>query len=155
MSEGETRRLRRLLVVLALVVLVVTGVAGCRALGPARSTVVLLDGAALRCEVADTSERRVQGLQGRDALSQGEGMLFVNDAPEPVTIRMKDVGYAIDVTFVDGRRRVTKIVSLYPDSPRAVSSSSAALYVIETPKGWLEANGIHVGSDLGFLGGAP
>jgi uncharacterized membrane protein (UPF0127 family) len=152
--DDEIRRLRRVLVTAGVAVTVVLGVAGCRALS-SRSAVVLLDGVALRCEVADTPQRRLQGLQGRDALAQGEGMLFVNDAPQPVTIQMKDVGYPIDVTFVDERRRVMKIAGMYPDNARAVTSSAPVLYVIETPSGWMGANGIGVGSDMGFLGQAP
>jgi uncharacterized membrane protein (UPF0127 family) len=156
MQEQDIKRRRTIyFVTLALIAGALLLSAGCRALGPGRSVVVLLDGATLKCEVAYTPDRRSQGLQGRDSLAQGEGMLFVNDAPEPVTIRMKSVRFPIDVTFVDDNRRVVKIAEMYPDSPRAVTSSGSALYVIETPRGWVSANGIHEGSDLGFLGGAP
>lgn len=154
-TEQEKRRLRlvRRASVAALAVLALA--AGCRAASPRGRVTVLLDGRSLTCEIADTSGSRERGLQGHRALPDGRGMLFVNEAPQPVSVQMKKVAFAIDVAFVDTRMRVVKVASLYPEAAGEVASSGAPLYVIETPQGWLEDNGIGVGSSVAFLGRRP
>ena len=130
-------------------------IAGCRAAAPPGRVTVLLDGNSLSCDLARDDTSRQRGLQGYDTLAFGRGMLFVNDAPMPTSVELKTVRFPIDVAFVDAELRVVKVAALYPEAAREVSTSVPALYVIETPQGWLEDNRIGVGSSLSFLGGRP
>jgi uncharacterized membrane protein (UPF0127 family) len=154
-TEEEARRLRRVKRGFVGALAVVLLVAGCRAATPPGRVTVLVDGRSLSCDLADTRASRERGLQGYGALEDGRGMLFVNEAPAPVSIEMKSVRFPIDVAFVDSELRVMKIASLYPDAAREVSTSAPALYVIETPQGWLDDNDIGVGSSHAFLGSRP
>jgi uncharacterized membrane protein (UPF0127 family) len=154
-TEDAARRLRRLKRALLTLFLVAAAIAGCRAAARTDRVQVLLDGKTLTCDVADTEARRQLGLQTYRELPEGRGMLFVNDAPRPVSIGIKRLAFPIDVAFVDSDMRVVKTASLDPQAAREVSTSVPSLYVIETPGGWLESNGVGVGSTLGFPGRHP
>ena len=154
-TDEQAKRIRRLKRAGLLAALLVAVLAGCRAISPPGRTTVFVDGRSLAVDVADTPQRRERGLQGYEDLPHGRGMLLVNDAPQPVSIEMKSVPFAIDVAFVDSQLRVFKVETLYPDAAREASTSGPALYVLETPEGWLGDNGLGVGSSLAFLGGGP
>jgi uncharacterized membrane protein (UPF0127 family) len=129
--------------------------AGCRAITPRDRIDVMLDGKPLSCFVAATPESRERGLQGHPPLQPGRGMLLVNDTPGPVAVAIKDLTFPIDVAIVDSDLHVVKAASLDPESARALATAAPALYVVEMPEGWLESNGVGVGSTLDFPGRRP
>jgi uncharacterized membrane protein (UPF0127 family) len=109
----------------------------------------------LVCGVADTEVLRSRGLQGWDRLPDGEGMLFVNDAPEETTMVMKSVQFPIDVAFVGEDLRVTNVGTMQPDGLRELGSAGPARYVVEASAGWLRRNHVDVGDSIGFVGEPP
>jgi uncharacterized membrane protein (UPF0127 family) len=154
-TEEAARRLRRLRRGLTVAALVAIAIVGCRAAVPRGRVDVSVNGTMLSCDVAATEAGREQGLQGRPRLVAGRGMLLVNDAPGPVSVVMKDLDYPIDVAIVDSDMRVVKAGSLDPENARDLSTAEPALYVLETSEGWLESNGVGVGSTLDFPGRRP
>lgn len=121
------------------------GLAGCVA---EPEPAVTLDGVAVRVLLADTAEERSRGLQGHDALADGEGMLFVFDDVAVRTFAMKDVAFPIDVVFIADDMTVSGIEPLDPGDARLVSSPGPSPYVIELSQGWAAEQGIAVGSTL-------
>ena len=133
-----------MVVALTVAAVLMVGLAGCAGDGDT-TTLVRLDGVPIEVVVADTSAEHLRGLQGADALDEGEGMLFVWEEPAVRTFAMKDVSFPIDVIFFDESQNVSAIEPLDPGDEQRVSSPSPARYVLETPQGWAERIGITVG----------
>lgn len=124
-------------------------VAGCSA--DARQ-VIRLDGVEVRVRVADGDDERSRGLQGYDALPDGEGMLFVWDDAAVRTFAMKEVDFAIDVVFIGDDLTVAAIEPLDPGDTHLVSSPGPCGYVVELPQGWAAGQGIAVGDEFVYEG---
>ncbi len=112
------------------------------------TTLVRLDGVPVEVDVAETSAEHLRGLQGADALGDGEGMLFVWDESALRTFGMKDVSFPIDVIFFDESLRVSAIEPLDPGDEERVTSPGPSSYVLETPRGWADRAGVALGDQL-------
>ena len=154
LTPEQRARLRRVRRVSGAVFALLAAFVALHFLGPRRVT-VFVAGEPVSCNLARTDATRERGLQGYASLPSGQGMLFVNDAPEPTAIETKAIRFPVDVAFVDGDLRIVKVAMLDPGAPREVSTAMSARYVLEVPAGWLAANDIGVGSELGFIGAAP
>lgn len=114
-----------------------------------------LAGHPLRAEVAATPGALSAGLQGRAALPADQGMLFVLDGPEQACVWMKDTPVALSAAFLDADGQVLSLVDLVPGSTTERCASGAAYYVLEMPRGWFAARGVHAGARLLGADGAP
>ena len=101
---------------------------------------------AFHVEIADTPEKREQGLMYRSRLADDAGMLFLFDALEVQTFWMKNTEIPLDMLFLapDGQ-----IQSLHrnatPFSRRTISSGVPVSAVLEIPGGTSARLGIRVG----------
>lgn len=88
----------------------------------------------INVEIADTKQKRVQGLSGRNALDNSNGMLFVFDTADYHEIWMKDMKFPIDIIWIDEELKVISIdSSVQPSSyPRKYRPTRPARYAIET-----------------------
>lgn len=104
----------------------------------------------LKIEIADTPEKRILGLSGRDNLDESAGLLFVHNEPGIYGIWMKDMNFPIDVIWLDADYRVIDIArDVQPDSfPEIFEPSEQALYILEVNAGFAERNGIETGDYL-------
>lgn len=105
-------------------------------------------------DIADTKEKRAQGLSGRALLPDGEGMLFVFDTPGKYPFWMKDMNFALDILWIDEHKTIVHIIPfLTPQSyPTAYASERNAQYVLELPAGTTATKGIEVGEGVEFGG---
>jgi len=97
-------------------------------------------------EVADTSAKRRAGLLKRRELRQGEG-LWIAPCEAVHTAGMK---FAIDVLFLDRKRRIRKVRERM--GPWRAAMSLLSHSVLELPAGTVEATGTRKGDQLTFHG---
>jgi uncharacterized protein len=101
-------------------------------------------------EIADTYEKRVQGLSGRDNLDENRGLLFVFDAPGKQCIWMKDMKFSIDILWLNSDKVITAIErDISPDTyPKSFCPSDDSKYVIELNSGIASKANLEVGKQL-------
>ncbi len=89
-----------------------------------------------RVEIADTPSKRAQGLQGRESLSPGTGMLFDFKSPQPVFFWMKNTPVPLDMIFIGANGRIINIARrTTPLSLTVIPSAEPARAVLEIPGG--------------------
>jgi uncharacterized membrane protein (UPF0127 family) len=110
---------------------------------PTRTLVI--GGHRLIVEVAATPETRATGLMNRFSLQPDHGMLFVFEAPQPLSFWMKDTYVPLSIAFVDARGRIVNIEDMRPQDESPHFSRGLALYAIEMRQGWFAAKGIGAG----------
>lgn len=94
-------------------------------------------------DVATTDEEKEQGLQGREELSENEGMLFINETPESCAYWMKDCVLSLDIIFIDEYWDVIDVAEGKPNCEDLIECDNVK-YVLE-----LNANsGIKVGDEV-------
>lgn len=116
---------------------------------PAREMLVVsVDGEPLSVMISRTPTERERGLGGRDSLEPAEGMLFFFDSDGRYAIWMKDMRFAIDVFWISADGRVVDMRSnISPDSyPEIFEPKVSARYILETPAGFAQKNGVRIGS---------
>lgn len=97
--------------------------------------------------VADTEPRREQGLMYIKSLGADQGMLFVFDVPQKISMWMKNTYIPLDMVFIDERGRVESIViNATPMSEKIISSKGAAATVLELNGGETRKLNIHPGA---------
>src|SRR5574342_1034425 len=74
---------------------------------------VIGDRVTLKVELARTMDEKVRGLSGRQGLEPGQGMLFVYDRPQPISIWMKDMRFSLDILWI----REGRIVHIEKQAP--------------------------------------
>jgi uncharacterized membrane protein (UPF0127 family) len=96
--------------------------------------------------VADTPDRRSQGLMFVRKLERGTGMLFLYGEPRVVTMWMKNTLIPLDMLFVARDGRITRIArNATPRSLDLVSSMGMVSAVIELGGGEAARLGIEQG----------
>jgi len=97
-------------------------------------------------EVAETSAKRAKGLLGRDALADGEGLLFTHCS----SLHTLFMRFAIDIAFISKQGKVLKLAHAVPPF-RICTAPLRAHYALELPAGSLEASGTKVNDMLKFV----
>ena len=103
-------------------------------------------------EVADTDERRSEGLMHRRSLAKNEGMMFLFSKEQVLSFWMKNTFIPLSIAFFDKNRTLIEIVDMEPSKSvleREIPqyrSSRPALYALEANKGWFRENKVSVGT---------
>ena len=118
---------------------------------PERWSVIIKD-TRISVDIADTPEKRTQGLSGRTVLGENEGMFFVFDAPGRFSFWMKDMNFPIDIIWIDDNFKIVDFTkNALPESfPTTFEPRTLALFVLETVAGWADKNGIKMGDKVLF-----
>ncbi|MBM4126166.1 MAG: DUF192 domain-containing protein [Nitrospira sp.] len=114
-------------------------------------------GSTIQAELADTPFKRATGLMYRDHLQKDHGMLFVFGQPHAWSFWMKNTKMALDLIWLDDKKRVVHIERNIPictktdDScPQYRPNSEDAVYVLEITGGTVDGYKIEKGSTLPF-----
>jgi uncharacterized membrane protein (UPF0127 family) len=100
----------------------------------------------LTAEVAATHEHRQTGLMHRFSLAPDSGMLFVFDAPRPLSFWMRNTYVPLSIAFIDAQGTILNIEDMAPRDERMTFSAGPALYALEMRKGWFAQKGIGKGA---------
>lgn len=107
---------------------------------------VEVGGVSVLAEVARSEAKRALGLSYREALKEGEGLLFVFDTPGTLSFWNKDMRFAIDVLWMQNGviAGVSENLPLFaPDSaPVIVTSPFPVQAVLEVPEGFAKQHAI-------------
>lgn len=110
--------------------------------------------AEISLEVADTPEKRQQGLMNRKSLRKDHGMLFVWKNEATRYFWMKNTLIPLDMIFISSNGTVLNVKTAYPEpnTPdselKRYGSNGEAMYVIEVNSGFAENNSIKKGSKV-------
>ena len=129
----------------------------CRAVDSELISIQTPSGTTIKAEIADTPLKRSVGLMYRDHLKKDHGMLFFFSQPQAWTFWMKNTKLALDLIWIDGKKRVTHIERNVPictksdDScPQYRPNSDDAVYVLEIAGGTVDGYKIEKGTNLQF-----
>jgi uncharacterized membrane protein (UPF0127 family) len=113
-------------------------------------------GTVIHAEVADTPQKRSTGLMYRDHLEKDHGMLFFFDQAQEWTFWMKNTKIALDLIWMDAKKRVIHIERSVPICTRTDDScpqyrpNEGAMFVLEIAAGTVDGLKIEKGSKLQF-----
>jgi len=90
----------------------------------------------INAEIADTPGTRATGLMFRRSLAPDAGMLFIYDAPQNITMWMKNTYISLDMIFADANGTIIRIArNTEPFSSEIVEAGGPAKVVLEVPAG--------------------
>lgn len=102
-------------------------------------------------EVADTEEKRDEGLSGQLILSDSSGMLFVFDTPDVYTFTMQNTYLSLDIIFISEDKLVVDFEeNTTPLSLTPITPNNEILYALEVNAGFVDAYGVQVGDTVVF-----
>src|SRR5450631_1740456 len=109
----------------------------------------------LVAEIAATVETRTVGLMHRFSLKPDHGMLFVFNAPQPLTFWMKNTFVPLSIAYIGADGKILNIEDMAPQTETTHPSKGPALYTLEMKKGWFAERGIAAGDQVKGLDRAP
>lgn len=83
-----------------------------------------------KVKIAETEEERRKGLQGVKSLPEDEGMLFIFDEPQEVSIWMKDTFISLDIIFINDDYEVIEVHQGIPGNSKLITVQDTK-YVLE------------------------
>jgi len=104
-------------------------------------------------EVADTDQKRAQGLSGRDSLSENQGMLFVFSYPDYYSFWMKNMNLPLDFVWISNKQIVEITQNVQPQDyqpPRILTPQQKVEMVLEINAGQAEKLNLKVGDKILF-----
>lgn len=100
------------------------------------------------CDVADTYQKQVVGLQSYSSLRPESGLLFTYASPQPLTFWMGKVSFPIDIIFADQNNQIVKIYrNCRPNSSDLFMCNNASK-VIEVVGSFCAFHDINVGDHV-------
>ena len=118
-----------------------------------KSAEVKIGDNSITVEIADSPEKRSQGLSGRSSLPKNHGMLFVFNKAEKYHFWMKDMKFPIDIIWINdgGVVAITSHANpeIYNDnSLTTYKPKEPAQYVLEVNANYTLENNIKVGDGV-------
>ncbi len=109
----------------------------------------------IKVDLALTNTEQEQGLSGRSALKENEGMLFIFPKSGNYPFWMKDMNFPIDIIWIDEYKKVVFIEkNVLPESYPEIYGPSVyeqdAKYVLEIVSGFSAKHNLQVGDRVEF-----
>ncbi len=99
-------------------------------------------------EVAATDQQKANGLMGRTELGANQGMIFLFDPPQEVSMWMKNTLIPLDMIFVNDKARIFRLRQGKPNDLTSLTSNGKAAAVIELPGGTVKKLNIRIGDRI-------
>ncbi len=99
----------------------------------------------VECDLADTYQKQVIGLQNHSSLRPESGMLFTYGSPQSLSFWMGTVKFPIDIIFADADNRIVKIYRNCPPKSTEIYSCGQATKVIEVVGSFCAFHDLNVG----------
>ncbi|MFP4644859.1 MAG: DUF192 domain-containing protein [Spirochaetales bacterium] len=99
-------------------------------------------------EIADTEERRAEGLMNRDSLAEDRGMLFVFERDQRMSFWMKDTSIPLSIAYIASDGTIREIHAMEPHDLTPVRSARSVRYALEVNQGAFDALGISEGDKV-------
>jgi len=100
-------------------------------------------------EIARSHEQRARGLMFRKNMPEENGMLFLFERREKVTMWMENTYIPLDIIFLDAKGIITHIVkSTVPESRDYIHSNAPVVSVLELNAGVTDNLNIQVGDKI-------
>jgi len=118
--------------------------------------ITLPGGAIIHAELADTPQKRAEGLMFREHLADDHGMLFTFSQAQAWVFWMKNTKIPLDLIWIDEKKQIVHIEQNVPICARTDDScpqyrpNEGALYVLELAGGRAEILKLQRGSKLQF-----
>ena len=109
-----------------------------------------IDGTLIKAELANTPEKRIQGLSSRDRIPENRGMLFDFDDAGKYGIWMKDMRFPLDIYWLDEDGVIVDAwIYARPESyPFVYEPRKDASFVLEVVGGFSEIYNIEIGDTV-------
>lgn len=121
------------------------------------STQVTVKDLVIQAKIADESKKHQAGLANYASLALSDGMLFVFDKSGSYTFWMKNVGFAIDIIWIDETKKIVDIAPNVPPEPdkgekelTRYRPKSNAKYVLEINAGLSALHNLQIGDQVSF-----
>ena len=115
------------------------------------------NGVSLKVEVADTFEKRTQGLMFRTELPKDQGMLFIFQKEKEMSFWMRNTYLALSIAYFDKNKKLRNIHQMEPQNMLAKEqhnktypSKGLCLYALEVHQGWFKKNKIKPGMKFSY-----
>ncbi len=115
---------------------------------------IIIQGVSIKVAIADTAQKRKQGLMFVDNWDKYQGMLFSFKKDRVRYFWMKNTFLPLSIGFYGSDKKLFEIKKMNPAKSLAqknvarVYSSKAAKYVLEVPQGWFKKHKIVIGSSF-------
>ncbi len=100
----------------------------------------------IRAEIADTLQKRRQGLADRPGLEAGYAMLYVYDTPQRPEFSEGSTSFPLSVAFIREDGTVAEIHKTKANDPRVIAPEEPVRYALEVRSGWFEDRKVGVGA---------
>ncbi len=102
-----------------------------------------------KVEIAETQEKRKEGLMFRTELDEDQGMLFIFPYPDLVNIWMKNTFLSLDIIFISEDNIILDIVKeALPLSEKIYTSKLVTKYILEINSGLIKKLDINIGDKV-------
>lgn len=102
----------------------------------------------VQCDLADTYQKQVIGLQHHSSLRPHHGLLFTYSTQQPLTFWMGKVAFPIDIIFADANNQIVKIYRNCQPNSQELYTCDKAQKVIEVVGSYCAFHDINVGDHV-------
>lgn len=115
---------------------------------------VIINGKKVEVSIADTPQKRTQGLMNVEQMDYNKGMLFLFNREGNYSFWMKDTKIPLDMVWINNDLLIVHIENNVPICEELIcprySSPETAKYVLETNAGWAKGADARVGMKVSF-----
>ncbi len=102
-----------------------------------------------KVEIADTKEKRKNGLMFRSSLNKDQGMLFILPESSIANVWMKNTELSLDIIFISEENIIVDLLKeVMPLSEKIYTSKMAAKYILEINSGLIDKLGVNIGDEV-------